>query len=302
MNQDISLDWYRVFYWTAKTGSLSRAAERLYITQPAVSHTLKLLESKLGGQLFFRTSRGVQLTAEGDELLRHLEIAFRAIESAERLLAERHGLYGGEINIGASDTLCRHYLLPYLERFHREYPGIRIRVTNRTSPETVKLLKDGRIDFGIVSLPAPDPTIEVRESIPLHDCLVAGRTYSHLSGRPFLLSEIRDYPLLLLEPGGTTRQYLDTYAHAHGESLQPELELGSLDLLAEFAKSGFGLAFVIKEYVLDELAAGGLVELSLAPPVPPRRIGIATLKSGSVSAAGKAFIELLLDEKKAVAD
>lgn len=184
MDQDISLDWYRVFYWTAKTGSLSRAAERLHITQPAVSHTLKLLEGKLGGALFFRTSRGVNLTVEGQELLRHLDVAFRAIESAEKQLAEMQGLYSGEINIGASDTLCRHYLLSYLERFHRQYPGIRIRVTNRTSPETVKLLKEGRIDFGIISLPAADTAIEVRESIPLHDCLVAGRAFTELAERP----------------------------------------------------------------------------------------------------------------------
>ncbi|SFB04248.1 LysR substrate binding domain-containing protein [Cohnella sp. OV330] len=118
-------------------------------------------------------------------MLRHLEVAFLAIESAERQLAERHGLSSGEIHIGASDTLCHHYLLPYLERFRREYPGIRISVTNRTSPETVKLLKEGRIDFGIISLPASDPAIDVRDSMQLHDCLVAGRAFSDLEGRLF---------------------------------------------------------------------------------------------------------------------
>lgn len=290
----INLEWYRVFYWIAKTGSLSKAAQRLHITQPAVSHTIKQLESSLGGQLFFRTPKGVTLTTEGEVMFHYLEQAFNFVEIGEKAIADMNGLQSGEIAIGASDTLCKHYLLPYLERFHVQYPGIRIRVTNRTTPETLALLKEGKIDFGIVNMPASDRQVEFRESTPLQDCLVGGTKFRELAAaRPLPLEALQNFPLLLLEAGGSTRQYLNDYAALHGITLQPEFELGSIDLLVQFARSGFGLAFVIRNYVQEELRAGTLVEIPLNPPVPERNIGIATLRGVPLSAATKSFLALL---------
>ena len=293
---DINLEWYRVFYWTAKTGTLSKAAERLHVTQPAVSHTLKQLESRLGGQLFFRSSRGVKLPAEGEVLFRHVAQAFSSMEIGEKAIADMHNLGSGEVNIGASDTLCRHYLLPYLERFRRQYPHVRIRVTNRTAPETIALLKDGRIDFGIVSLPAAYRDVACRAIAPLQDCLVGGQAYAHLAGQrePLAVASLAaEYPLLTLEPGGTTRKVLDEHFAACGVPLSPEIELGSLDLLAQFAKSGFGLAFVIRDFIAEELAAGELFEIPFTPPIPPRHIGVATLPGVPLSAAARTLISML---------
>jgi len=289
----VNMEWYRVFYWTAKTGSLSRAAEQLYITQPAVTHTIKQLEAKLGGQLFFRMAKGVKLTTEGEVLFRYIEQAYSFIETGEKMLAEMHNLQSGEISIGASDTLCKHYLMPYLEQFHTEYPDIRIRVTNRTTPETIQLLKEGKIDFGIVHMPASDSQLDFRISLPLQDILVGSPAYSSLGDRAIKLEDISKYPLLLLEKGAGTREFLDEYAAAHGTKLIPELELGSMDLLAKFARSGFGLAFLVRSYAADELASRELVEIPLLPPIPSRSIGIATLRGVPQSAASKRFLELL---------
>lgn len=289
----VNMEWYRVFYWTAKTGSLSRAAEQLYITQPAVTHTIKQLEAKLGGQLFFRMAKGVKLTTEGEVLFRYIEQAYSFIETGEKMLAEMHNLQSGEISIGASDTLCKHYLMLYLEQFHTEYPEIRIRVTNRTTPETIQLLKEGKIDFGIVHMPASDSQLDFRLSVPLQDILVGGPFYSSLGDTAIELEDISKYPLLLLEKGAGTREFLDEYAAAHGTKLTPELELGSMDLLAKFARSGFGLAFLVRSYAADELASGELVEIPLIPPIPARSIGIATTRGVPQSAASKRFLELL---------
>lgn len=289
----VDLEWYRVFYWTARTGSLSKAAERLYITQPAVTHTIKQLEEELGGKLFFRMARGVTLTAEGQVLFQYVEKAFNLMESGEKAIAGMHGLESGEINIGASDTLCKYYLLPYLEQFHTAHPDIRIRVTNRTTPETLELLKEGKIDFGIVSLPASDKQIEFRSSTPLQDCLVGGRGFTGLADKGLAPEELQNHPLLLLEPGGSTRNFIDTYAVQKGVRITPEFELGSIDLLVQFAVRGFGLAFVIRDYVTAELVSGQLVEIPLHPPLPVRHIGIATLKGVPESAAAKAFLALL---------
>ncbi|WP_373231041.1 LysR family transcriptional regulator [Cohnella sp.] len=290
---EINMEWYRVFYWTARTGSMSRASEKLHITQPAVSHTLKQLEGKLGGKLFFRTAKGVHLTTEGEVLFSYVEQAFSFMEAGEKKMADMHNLFHGEINIGASDTLCKYYLLPHLEHYHKQHPDIRIRVTNRTTPETIELLKEGKIDFGIVNLPAADAKIEFRESSPQQDCLVGSEVYGALAGRPLSLDDMAQYPLLMLEPGGSTRQFLDEYALSHGSRLKPEFELGSIDLLAQFARSGLGLAFVIRNYVAEELAAGQLIEIPLTPPIPVRHVGIATLRGVPLSAASKRFLELL---------
>ncbi|MDK8180404.1 LysR family transcriptional regulator [Paenibacillus sp. UMB4589-SE434] len=290
---EINMEWYRVFYWTACTSSLTRAAERLHISQPAVSHTLKQLEMKLGGQLFVRTSRGVKLTTEGEVLFKYVEQAFSFMAAGEKKIGEMHKLQTGEINIGASDTLCKHYLLPYLEQYHEQYPDIRIRVTNRTTPETLSLLKEGKIDFGIVNLPVEDHKVDFRTSSILQDCLVGGRRYADNQGVALPLQHIHNYPLLMLESGGSTRHFIDAYASKLGVTLQPEFELGSIDLLVQFARSGFGLAFVIRNYVENELFSGDLVEIPLVPPIPERQIGIATLRGVPLSAASARFLELL---------
>ncbi len=292
---EINMEWYRVFYWTARLGSLSKAAEHLHITQPAVSHTIKHLEGTIGGPLFFRTTRGVKLTSEGDVLFRYIEQAFSFIEIGEKAIADMHNLHSGEINIGASDTLCKYYLLPHLEYFHAAYPDIRIRITNRTTPETLSLLKDGKIDFGIVHLPASDKQIDFRASSPIHDCLVAGKSFTERAKlqHPLSLRDLGNYPLLMLERGGSTRNYVDQYAELQGVTLKPEFELGSIELLVQFARSGFGLAFVIRDYANEELQAGQLIEVPLHPPIPERSIGIATLRGIPLSAAAKSFLSLL---------
>lgn len=296
MNMDTtipSMEWYRVFHAVARFGSLSRAAEELHITQPAVSHTIKQLEAALGGKLFFRVPRGVKLTAEGELLHRHVEQAFGFIAAAERQLGEMHELRRGRVRIGAGDTLCKHYLLPHLARFHRTYPDIAIQVTNRTTPETVKLLKEGAIDFGIVNLPVDDRQIAIRESVAIRDCFVAGERYKELAAAPLPLARLTAYPLLMLEQGSSTRDYVDRFFREAGVALAPEIELGSLDLLVQFAQHGLGVACVIRNFAEEELASGALYEVALDPPIPPRRIGLVTLHGVPLAAAARRFMDML---------
>ncbi|MFB9280110.1 LysR family transcriptional regulator [Cohnella cellulosilytica] len=290
---EMNTEWYRVFYRTALCGSLSKAAEALHITQPAVSHTIKQLERQLGTPLFFRTPKGVVPTHEGKALFVYLDQEFRMMEAGEKKLAEMRDLESGEIHIGASDTLCKHYLLPYLREYRKAYPKVRIHVTNRTTDETLALLRNGHIDFGIVNLPVDDDKVDVRESLTLHECLIADAAFSPDGGKSLTLAELRRYPLILLESGGSIRRFLDRYASSHGAALNPELELGSIDLIVQFVRSGFGLAFAAREFVREELASGQIVEVPLLPSPPPRRIGIVTLKGTPLSAASQRFISLL---------
>jgi LysR family cyn operon transcriptional activator len=293
-----NLDWYRVFYYTAITGSLSKAAEALFITQPAVTHTIKQLEAKLGGQLFFRTSKGVKLTAEGEALFPYIEQAYHFIENGERKIADMHQLLSGDIKIGAGDTLSRHYLLPYLADFHERHPAIKIQVTNRTTVETLALLKQGRIDLGIVNLPVTDPGIEVQETLLIEDCFIAGPAFKHLSERPISWGELMEYPIILLEKGSITREYIDGVAKKQGVRMNPEIELGSIDLLVEFTRTGLGIACVIKNFIKAELLQQDIYVIDLEQPIPPRRVGIATLKNVPLTAAAHTFITSMLSNSE----
>ncbi|MVP01171.1 LysR family transcriptional regulator [Paenibacillus lutrae] len=288
-----NLEGYRVFYYTARAGSFTRAAEHLCITQPAVTHSIKQLESRLGVQLFFRTSKGAVLTHEGNVLLQHVGKAFNFIESGERKLADMRQLMEGEIRIGAGDTLSKHYLLPHLKQFHDKYPAIKIQVTNRTTPETLLLLKEGRIDLGLVNLPLQDKHIHVQETLLIQDCLVAGPQFKELTEGRYTWEQLSRYPILLLEKGSHTRASFDSYTRQLGLDIQPEIELGSLDLLLEFASMGFGLACVVREFAEDDLARMGLCEVRLEQPLPPRKAGIITLKDVPLNTAAKRFVELL---------
>ena len=181
---DINLEYYKIFYYVAGSQSITLAAEQLAISQPAVSQAVKHLEQALSCPLFVRTTKGVRLTKEGEMLYSYVQRGYETILSGERKLSEMLNLEQGEICIGASDMTLKYFLLPYLEEFHERYPGIRVTVTNAPTPETIRHLCDGRIDFGIVSTP-----VEKRASLKcvpvkeIRDVFVAGRKFEYLKER-----------------------------------------------------------------------------------------------------------------------
>ena len=150
---DINYELYKVFYHVAVTLSFSEASKQLFISQSAVSQSIKVLEKKLNQPLFIRSTKKVQLTPEGEILLKHIEPAMNLIKKGENQLLEAHTLNGGQLRIGASDTICRYYLVPYLNRFHKEFPNIHIKVINQTSIECAKFLENGQADFIVANYP-----------------------------------------------------------------------------------------------------------------------------------------------------
>jgi DNA-binding transcriptional LysR family regulator len=285
----INWELYKVFCFAARSGSLSEAAKQLYITQPSVSHSVKLLEEQLGLQLFSRVPRGVELTKDGAMLYSYLEHAYSFIAMAEEKTKELTSFSGGEIKIGGSDSLVKHFLLPFLESFHREFPGIQINLVHGTTPEIMKHLKEGRIDLGLVRLPVQDEALHFEEGIVLQDCFVAGPKYKELMDHTVSMEELVRYPIILFSSDSHSRQFVTSLFREHGLTLTPEIELGSVDLLIEFAKIGFGISFVAREFVTKELKDGSLFEIKLREPIPPTKTGIVTLKKMSLSKAASEF-------------
>lgn len=294
---DVNLELYRIFYHVVKAGSISRASQELFISQPAVSQAIKKLESRLGGQLFVRAPKGITLTPEGEVLFKYIEQGYNMIMLAESKFMEAINLDIGSIRIGASDMTLKYFLLPYLEKFHKLYPKVKIMVTNRPSPETVEFLKKGAIDFGVVSLPlSDDDSLEVFQAREIQDCFVANERFAHLAGREVSINELVGYPIIMLEKNTSTRRYIDEYLFQHSVKLTPEFELATSDLIVEFACRGLGISCVVRNFAEEYIKAGKLFEINLKEKIPPRHFGIIKLRNVPLTAAAKKFVELIHSE------
>jgi DNA-binding transcriptional LysR family regulator len=291
MNNNYEL--YKVFYWAAKTGSLTQAAKALYITQPSVSHAIKQLEDSFGIILFYRNSKGVALTQEGAILYSYIEQSQILISMAEEKMAALKNLDSGELRIGGSDSLFKHYLLPYLEDFHKKYPSIKLHLNHGTTPEIITFLKEGRIDLGVVRMPIVDSQLEVKESIQLQDCFVAGAHYAELKNSVLSLEMLLQHPVILFSRNSRARMAITELFQSYDYTLRPEIEVGSVDLLIEFAKRGLGISYVTREFVSKELEEGSLFEIQLDVPLPPSHVGIMTMRNMPLTHAASKFIQVI---------
>jgi len=289
----IKLDLYRIFCEVAKYQSFSKAAASLYMTQPAVSQSMQQLERELDVRLFTRTPRGVALTNEGRLLHEYVSSAMGLIGAGESKLSEVKNLLTGELRIGVGDTTSRYFLLPYLEKFHNRYSNIRLRIYNGTTIELCAMLKAGEIDMAICNLPVEDPALEIMKCMDVHDIFVCGERYRSGIKKALSLNELAEYPLILLETKSNSRNYVEGYMTSLGITVKPEIELGSHDLLLEFAKINLGISCVIREFSQDYLKNGVVHEIRLTEGIPPRSIGLCFLKSIALSPAAMKFVDIL---------
>lgn len=293
---DINFELYKVFYYVATCLNFSAAAQQLYISQSAVSQSIKTLEKKLNVSLFFRHTKQVQLTQEGKLLLQHIEPAFHLIKTGERNLQETLSLQRGEIRIGASDTICRYFLLPFFHLFHEQYPQIQIHITNRTSPQGLQLLKQGQVDVSIIHLPNPYLTSQmtVLPFQEIQDVFIVGKPFFSLIHRenPISLKDLEQYPFLMLEKNTATRHFFDTLCEKEGIQISPDIELGSIDLLVELCKIGLGISLVPKECLRD-FSSQHIQILPLKENISKRQLGIAYLNHVPLSKGTQEWIQLL---------
>jgi len=291
----VNLELYRVFYTVAKCGSLTKAAEELYISQPAVSQAIKQLENQLGGKLFNRTHKGMELSETGGkQIFATVEQALKLLDNAETKYSELKNTASGVVRICASDTVSTHFLLKYIKEYHEKYPNVNLVLQNGTSAETIELLKSKKGDIGFVNLPIDDKDIDLSNIVmQLHDTFVASDKFSELIGETVDLKRLQDYPLLMLELTTATRQAIVSFAHSQGIHLHPEIELASLELMVELAKTGIGIACIPREFVKHELESGTLKEIKTNPSLPSRAIGLALPKDTELTFAVKEFLNIV---------
>ena len=290
---DINYELYKVFYHVASTLSFSEASKQLFISQSAVSQSIKVLEKKLNQTLFIRSTKRVQLTPEGEILLKHIEPAMNLIKKGENQLLEANTLNGGQLRIGASDTICRYFLVPFLNEFHKMYPNIHIKVTNRTSIECARLLDNGQVDFIITNYPNSglSNTQNIQVIHDFSDVFVANETYFPLKDRMITLKELQSYPILMLDRKSTTSEFLHSMFQKHQLDLVPEIELSSNDLLIDLAKIGLGFAFV-PDFCIPQQEENFFI-LNLEETLPKRQLVVVHNETLPISQAARQFIELL---------
>ncbi len=284
---------YRTFLAVADAGSISEAARRLFVSQPAVSAEIAALEEMLGVRLFIRSRRGIRLTEAGETLLHHVRSALTILSAGEERLRELAGLTRGTLRIGASDMTLRFYLLAPIAEFRKRHPAVRLQVTNAPTPKTLAALRDGSIDFGVVSGPLSPPDAEGLDLIPVRrvqDIFVAAPDHP-LSGRDITKEELAEHPMMMLEGATSTRAYVESWL---GEDFPPPMiELATSDLLVEFAKQGIGVASVVEDFAAPALASGELCRLRLPSLPPPRELYLVRSRRLSPSAAAAGMLALL---------
>lgn len=290
----VNLELYRVFYTVAKCGSLTKAAEELYISQPAVSQSIKQLENQLGVSLFNRTHRGMELSAQGGKVIfEEVEQALHLFGVVEDRIEQMKTSSTGVIRIGASDTIFEYFLADKIVDFHERFPAVKIELIAGFSPDTLEQLKTDRCDIAFVNLP-----ISVDSDLRLHgncmllnDVFIAGEKFADLKENTLKFNDLTKYPLIMMDPDTVARQALDHFTDSLGVKLHPAIEVGSWDLMKRLVQKGMGIGVIPREYAAKNLSEGALLELKTDPTLPVRSIGMLLKKEKSISYPLHCFID-----------
>lgn len=294
---NVNLEYYKIFYHVATEHSITGAAKKLCISQPAVSQAVKQLEQGLGIELFTRRAKGVSLTRAGTLLYSYVGNGYETILAGEQQLTKMMNLEYGEVRIGASDMTLQFYLLPYLEKFHQLYPEIKVTVTNAPTPQTIDHLNQGRIDFGVVTKPVEvDSQFDVFKVRKIQDVFVAGDRFQDLQGQKLDYSILEKLPLICLEGDTSTRAYVNSYLEKNNVEVTPEFELATSEMIVQFAKRNLGIGCVVRDFAREQLENGQLFELQFKKQIPERDMCLIIDNRNSMSVAATKLRELLESE------
>lgn len=290
---DINFELYKVFYYVASSLSFSEASKRLYISQSAVSQSIKTLERKLEQPLFIRNTKKVRLTPAGQVLLKHIEPAINLILRGQNQLLDTQALGFGQLHIGASDTICRYFLVPYLKQFHQNFPDVPVKVTNAASPCCAKLLEQGKVDLIVTNDPNSrlNPACIRKTVCEFQDAFIANPAFFDLKQQEIPFSDLKKYPILMLDKKSATSEFLHSLFLERQLELIPEIELSSNDLLIDLARIGLGIAF-IPDYCLNG-QSDDLYTLRTKETLPSRRLVASINDNLPVSASAEEFLKLL---------
>lgn len=288
----MDLDQMRGFLETAREKSFTRAAEKLFLTQPAVSLQVKALEEELGTRVFERHGKQVLLTEAGRVLFARVEEILDMVNRAQQDIAALGDLKTGRLCVGTSDTNCAYVLPPVVKAFRAAYPGVDIRLTDRMSSEVVRLVMEGAVDFGLATLPVRESRVITVPLFVREDVLICAVGHPLAQAARVGLSDAAAHPWLMLERGSTSRDLLDGACHRAGLAVHVAMELGSIEVIKRFVEIGLGVALVPAVAVKEEVRAGRLCALHVAD-LPARQVGVVQRPGGHLGRAAEVFLAFL---------
>lgn len=270
---DVNFEYYKIFYYVAKYRNITRAAAAMGSNQPNVTRIMKLLEAELNCKLFVREARGISLTEEGERLFAHVDIAVRQLQNAQEELSAQTTDGAGTVEIGATESALHIFLLDALHSFKEEYPRARIKIHNHTTPEILKNLAYGRLDFAVLTTPFTlQKSFVSMDLIAFFEILAAGRQFEKLSRRKWALKELRQYPWVGLGNGTATYEFYKMFLLRHNADIELDIEAASSDLLIPLIKNNFGIGFVPEMMARPLLQEQLLVQVPLKCRLPERKI------------------------------
>ena len=294
----INYEYYRIFYFVAKYQNFTQAANILMSNQPNVTRSMKKLENELGCRLFIRSNRGVTLTPEGEKLYARVSAAVEQLQAGEEELAKDASLQSGVVSIGVSETALHVLLLPVLRQFHKAYPGIHIRISNHSTPQAISALKNGLIDFAVVSTPTGiSRPLEEIPVMPFQDILVCGPSYEFLTKKRQSLKDLKPYPFVCLGRETKTFEFYNALFLKHGLLLEPDMEAATTAQLLPMIKYDLGIGFLPESFAQAALREGEIYKISLKEEIPERAICVIHNTGRSLSVAAKE-LERVLRERK----
>ena len=288
------IDSYKIFESVARNESISKASEELFISQPAVSQSIKKLEESIGGELFNRTKNGVKLTSEGQTFYKYIKNGLDFIENGERVFSSLKNIETGTIKIGASATITKHILMPYLKDFHRLFPNINIEIVNHLSSTLVTMLKSGLLDLLVLNLPMADASdLEIYPFTQVQDTFCSSSEYMDTK-REYLIEELKNYKLITQKRPSNTRTFFDSFLKSQDIKLTPSIEAVSFNVVTDLTKIGFGYSYTTREFIAEELKNGSLHELKTNLLPQKRDIGLVLYRNTHIPFASQKLIELIL--------
>lgn len=289
----ISFDYYRVFYYVANCGNISLASRVLHYNQPNISRSIKSLEKAVGFPLFVRSNKGVTLTSEGEWLYEQIKEAVLRIETAESELKSERLLESGFVSVGTTEVAVRTFLLPVLNRYRAEYPGICLKITSHTTPEAISSLKSGVEDLAVVTMPTGDIRgLHCVKLKSMKEIAVCGEYYKQLSERDVSLQEMAKYPFISLGRNAKVYEIWQNWFADHGLPFNPMVEATAANQILPFVKNNLGIGIVPEEF-LTKNPPTGIYRVRLTDSTPERGVALLTRANGVPSLAAKRLYAML---------
>jgi len=292
----MDFDQLETFLEVAKLSSFSRAAEKRFLTQPAISAQIRALEEEVGARLLDRSGGKVAITAAGKVFQKYAEETLERRRVAMVALAEMHRVPRGEIVVAANEGTCLHILPEVFAEFKREYPKVAVSVKRLEHNKILEAIVENSCDFGVISMPVTDKRLTV---VPIHRdelVLIAPPDHPLASRRSVKIAEVLDYPLLLPKLG-RTRDALENIFHERGVKPTVSMELDSSELLKRFVAVGIGVGFIARSNVVEDLQAKVLAAVELADANIQRDLALVFRKDKALSRAALAFIDIAVKLK-----